>query len=181
MGKVVNADGLVQLYHKTAAENAKVSAVRYDGQREVIEVDLGYAGLPAVADNQTIASEFVVIPAGVLIEEVELVVDTAFDSANDTATLNVGWVDASDRSSNPDTDAFVKAATVTELTTPGIYRSTAVGGSSPLDAAGIGVKTTTAKLITWEVDTQAFNAGVGKLRIYFSTPNKTSDTLGDVL
>lgn len=181
MGKVVNADGLVQFYHKTAADNAKVAAISLDGEREVIEVNLDYAGLPAVADNDEIASEVVKLPAGVLIEEVELVVDVAFDSAGDTATLNVGWIDAVDRTSNLDTDAFMKAATVTELTTPGIYRSTAVGGSSPLDAAGIGTILTTTKLITWEVDTQAFTAGKGKLRIYYSQPNKTGDTLGDVL
>lgn len=181
MAKVVNADGLVQFYGKSAADNAKVASVSFDGQREVIEIDLGYAGLPAVADNQVVASDAVVLPAGVLIEEVELIVNVAFDSAGDTATLNVGWIDASDRTSNNDTDAFMKAATVTELTTPGVYRSTAVGGSSPLDAAGIGTILLQDKLITWEVDTQAFTAGNGKLRIYFSQPPKSADTLGDVL
>jgi hypothetical protein len=175
-----NSDGVFVRTGVDAADKASVSLISTAlGDQSVIEVALDWEALPAFSSAvQTIASRYVKVPAGVLIEKIELMVDVDFDSAGDTATLNVGWVDADDGTSNGDNDAFVKAATVTELSVNTLYSSTSSGGTSPLDVAGPGTATTEAKFITWDVGTQNFSAGKGKLRIFYSTPDKATDDLG---
>lgn len=171
----LNADGVWVRTGVSEADPATVSHPSYDGQQHVVEVDISWTNLPAFgATDPVIASRYVKIPANSIFEKLELVVEVAFDSAGDTATLNVGWVDADDGTSNADEDGFLEAATVAELTATGLTSGT----GSPLDVNGYGTKFTEAKYITWDVDTESFTAGVGKLRIFYSTPDQTTDELG---
>lgn len=173
-----NQDGLTVRYGTDEAKKYVVSEYRTDGPKRLIEISIDYENLPASSSGDaTVADTQAVLPSGALIELVELEVHTAFDDASgDTATLNVGWVQAADESSNTDIDAFIAAATVAEL---------AVGhkkdGTSPCDGAGRGTKLTENKKIVFSVGTQAFTAGKGTVRIYYTIPNKATDTLGTVL
>jgi hypothetical protein len=166
-----NDDGLVVRFGTERTEKAKVAEYTTDGDRRFLEVVLLWSDLPAVADGVTIISEEVRLPDGAWVEEVELVVTTEFDSAADGATLNIGTIDL-DRSSNGDTDGFVVAATEGEL---------AVGQTS--NVAGWvgdhvdGPALTSPKLITVEVDGEAFTAGEGVARIWYIMPVLSSDTL----
>lgn len=174
----VNNDGLVIRYGTDEAKPYVVSEYRYAGPRHMVEVDISYQNLPASSSGDpTVADKQAILPAGALIELVETEIHTAFDDASgDTATLNVGWVKASDETSNVDIDAFVAAASIAELVVGHKKDAT-----SPNDGAGRGTILTEAKKIVFSVGTQAFTAGKGVVRIYYVIPNKSTDTLGTVL
>ncbi len=170
----VNADGVYVRTGISQAAKAKVSQPVTFGQLQYVDVDVSAAALPAFSSAvQTIQSRYVTIPAGVLIEKVDLIVDVQYVGVS--ATLNVGWVDAVDGTSHADNDAFVAAAaTISELA-PGVHNS----GSSPCDGAGIGTITLFKKFVTVDVGTATYSAGQGRVRIYFSIPDKLTDNLGD--
>lgn len=158
-----NADSLLLKYGLAKTETASLGHYRHDGPLNVIEVSLDYAQMPAVASNSVVIDPTVVLPTGSIVERVEMITATAFDSAGDAMTLNIGWVDL-DGTSNADVDAFVVAATQTELNDGGTNIAGWVG------AEVLGSPTTTAKYITWEVDVAAATAGDGVVRIYYSKP-----------
>lgn len=106
-------------------------------------------------------------PAGVRIEKVEVIVDTAGTSGG-AATLDVG-LQRTDASTEIDYQAFVKAAAVATLTAGQIITitkgSTAVG-----DLVGTGTSTANVGYITANANTAVFTAGVIRVRIYFRRP-----------
>lgn len=156
----VNADGLEIKYGLDRTEVSAIGEFRGWGPVRVVEIEFDYTMLPAVADNSVIIGDNYTIPAGALIESVEIQNYTDWDSAGDAMTLNVGWIDQ-DRTSNTDVDAFVVAATQTELNTGGTNVAGWVG-------TPVGTETATAKLLTWEVDAAAATAGEGVIRIRYS-------------
>lgn len=161
MATWVNNDGLERRYGTDSAPESLTGEYHYDGPVKLIEIKFDYTDLPAVASNSVIIGDNFTLPKGSIVEKVEIFCDVDMDSAGDAMTLNVGWIDT-DRSSNVDVDAFVVAATQTELNT---------GGSNVAGWVGAevgGAKTTTAKLLTWEVDTAAATAGSGVIRLYVS-------------
>lgn len=167
----INKDGVLVRVGLDAAKKAPVSSVKVFGDQRVIDVDISAANLPAFGSTVT-ASRYVKIPANSLVEKVELSVEVAFTGAS--ATLSVGCIDAEGDTPTSDVDAFLNAATTAELTSLGLQSGT----SSPLDGSGVGVKYTKPQYITWTVGTADFTAGKGKLRIWYSTPDKTVDELG---
>lgn len=156
-----NDDGLTLKFGTAKTELASLGHYRHDGPTNVIEVSLDYRQMPAVASNSVVIDRTLVLPIGSVIEKVEIINSTPFTSSGSSMTLNVGWIDL-DETSNADVDAFVVAATQTELNDGGTNISGWVG------AEVLGSPTTTAKLITWEVDSQAATAGEGVCRIYYS-------------
>lgn len=106
-------------------------------------------------------------PAGVRIERVEVIVDTAGTSGG-LATLDVG-LQRTDLSTEIDYQAFVKGAAVATLTAGQVITitkgSTAVG-----DLVGTGTSTANVGYITANYNTAAFTAGVLHVRIYFRRP-----------
>lgn len=156
-----NDDSLLLKFGVEKTKTTITGHYRHDGPQNVIEIDVEYADLPAVADNSVVVDRNIVLPTGSVVEKVEIVTSTAFDSAGDAMTLNIGWIDL-DETSNADVDAFVVAATQTELNDGG----TSVAGW--VGAEVLGSPTTTAKYLTWEVDTAAATAGAGVIRIYYS-------------
>lgn len=156
-----NADGLTLEFGVEKTKSSLVGHYRHDGALNVIEIDLDYSRMPAVASADEIIDRTVVLPIGSVVEKVEMVNSTAFDSAGDAMTLCVGWIDV-DETTALDTDAFVVDATQTELNDGGTSIAGWVG------AEVLGAPTTTAKFLTWEVNTAAATAGRGKLRLYYS-------------
>lgn len=156
-----NDDGLTLKFGTEKTDPMKVGIHHQVGPLNCAEITVDYSELPAVADNSVIIDRQFVLPIGSIVEKVEIITSTAFDSAGDAMTLNIGWIDL-DETSNTDVDAFVVAATQTELNDGG----TSVAGW--VGAEVLGSPTTTAKYLTWEVDAAAATAGEGVIRIYYS-------------
>jgi hypothetical protein len=161
MGTWYNNDGLELKYGLDKVKNGLTGEFRYDGPVNCIEIEFDYSRLPTVAQNSVLIGDNYTLPVGAKIERVEIQNFVNFDSAGDAMTLNVGWINT-DRTNGVDVDAFVVAATQTELNTGGTNIAGWVGAEVG------GVPLTVAKLLTWEVDTAAATAGSGVIRIYFS-------------
>lgn len=166
----VNADGLLERYGTDQAKKTPIGEHTTDGELRVIEINLNSTNAPAVASNSVVASYHTFVPKGAFVKSVEI--DGIVDFTG-SGTLNVGWVDADDLSSNPDVDAFVVAATVAEINAGGENVSGWVG-------TAVDEVMTQARAITWEVDTAALADGAAVIRIKYLMPPKTVDTLGDV-
>lgn len=167
----VNADGLVEKYGTDQAKKTPVGEHTNDGELRIIELRLDSTNAPATASNSVVVSYNAIVPKYAFVKYVEI--DGIVDFTG-SGTLNVGWVDASDFSSNADVDAFVVAATVTEINDGGKNVSGWVG-------TAVDEVMTANRAITWEVDTAALAAGACVIRIAYFMPPKASDTLGDVL
>lgn len=166
-----NNDGLHVRFGTERAEKAKLSEYTTDGPVRMTELVINWEDLPAVAEADNIISQEVKLPAGAFVEKVEITVTTEFDSSGDAATLCIGIIDAVDGTSNLDTDYFVVDATEGEL---------AVGTTeNEAGWVGTGVDQALARtsFVTWEVNGEAYTAGEGVVRIYWSVPVDVSDTL----
>lgn len=163
MGTWLNPDGLELKYGLDKVEAGLVGEFHYDGPVRCIEIDFDYTDLPVVADNSVLIGDNYTLPIGALVERVEIQNYTDFDSAGDAMTLNVGWINT-DRTNGVDVDAFVVAATQTELNAGG----TNVTGWVGAEVGATATPLTVAKLLTWEVDVAAATAGKGVIRIYYS-------------
>ncbi len=171
MGTWTNDDGLTIRIGVAEAEKGLIGEYRNDGPEHVVEVYLDWNELPAVASNSVNISTLNKLPANIQIEAVEIVTYTDFDSAGDAMTLNVGIADADGGSTVTDVDALVVAATQAELNTGGTNVTGWVG-------AAVGTVIAESTYLTWEVDAAAATAGSGVLRVFYSVPKKTTDTLG---
>jgi hypothetical protein len=166
-----NNDGLIIKTGVDEAANSKIAEYNFYGGEHVLEIDMRYDNLPAVASNSVNVSDTFRIPAGVQINKVEVITYVDFDSAGDAMTLNVGLTDADGGTTIQDVDALVVAATQTELNTGGTNVTGWVG-------TAVGTVLAEAALVTWEVDTAAATAGKGVIKIYYTVPQNVSDTLG---
>ena len=170
MSTWTNDDGLTILSGTDEARKARVGETFTDGPLHVVEININFDNLPAVADNSVVIDENFKLPAGVVIESVELSSDVTFVGSG--ATFNVGITDADGGSTLTDVDALVTEATITELNAGG------VGASGTFAGASVGTALAEAVLLTWEVNTAAITAGNGVVRVKYSVPNPSTDTLG---
>lgn len=171
MASYNNADGLRIWFGAEEAREARVVETRSDGQSRVVEIRYDHSWLPAVATNSTVIDYGYILPEGAVISSVEILPYEDVDSAGDGATLNVGITDADGGSTLTDVDALVVAATQTEINAGGTNASGWVGNSVN------GAALTEPCYLTWEVDTEAYTAGAGLIRVEFSMPFPTTDTL----
>jgi hypothetical protein len=172
MASWINEDGLAINFGTDEAVKRNIGSYCQYGPVHWVEILMDFSELPLVADNSVILNDFFVLPDGAFIESVEIrVPETAFNSAADGELFNLGWIDT-DRSSNVDVDAFIVAATQTELNTGGTNVAGWVG-------VGVGAVLATAKLLTWEVNVEQPTAGSTVIRIKWSFPpkNAASDSL----
>ena len=160
----MNDDDLYLKYGTEKTVPGVAGEYRMVGSQRMIELRFTFSNLPAVASNDEIASDTLIIPNGAFIEAVEVVVPfTAWDSAGDAFIFNLGTIDADDRTSNLDTDDFIVAATQTEMNTGGTNVAGWVGD-------GVGTAMVGNKLLTWEQDAAAATAGDSVIRIYYQMP-----------
>lgn len=164
MATWINADGLELKFGTDRAKLEKVGEHKFDGPRRMVEIKFDSTQLPAFQaseDTFTLISEGVALPVGATIEAVEVFMYTDFDSAGDGALLSVGTVNL-DRATALDADSLIDAMTQSEAATGGTnvagWVGTLVGGA----------KLTVAKLLTWTVTVESYNAGDGVIRIYYS-------------
>lgn len=125
----LNADGLYVKFSVEEADVAAGGAFNVDGALKQIEVDIPYTELLSataaiVGSVGNPGARGVQLPKGALIEKVETIVTTAFTSSGTigSATLVMGTVEASDRSTAADVDGITAAAatgTVLGLATSG--------------------------------------------------------------
>ena len=119
----MNSDGLFVKYGTEEADTAAGGAFNVDGATRQVEVDIPYTELLSataaiVGSVGNPGARGVQLPAGAVIEKVEFVVTTAFTSSGTigSATLVMGTVEASDRSTEADLDGITTtAATGTAL------------------------------------------------------------------
>lgn len=161
-------DGLTRYYGTERATPGIAGEFRSDGSRRWIELKFDYTQVldffpGEVADDagELVVSTKTALPIGAMIEAVEVITYTDWDSAGDAFVLNMGTIDM-DGSSNGDHDSLIDAMTQTEANTGGTNIAGWVG------ALISGTPLTTAKYITWEVNGAEPTAGDGLVRIYYS-------------
>lgn len=171
MATWVNDDGLAIDFGVDEGEKGNVAGFRTNGQLREVEVLLRFGDLPAVADGVVILSDKYALPAGAFIESVKLnIPSTTWDSTSDTATWNLGTIDADDRTSNGVTGALIVDATQTEMNAGGTNVAGWVGSQ-------VGTVLSQAKLLTVEINTNAVTAGEATAIVSFRMPKTESDTL----
>ena len=160
-----NADGLYIRFGTEEAEAGAGGEYRTDGPHRMIEVDIPALSAIGAVATPTILDDMVVVPKNAFIEKVEVLVETAADSAADNATLNIGLV-RTDRTTELDYDGLITAGAQTTIDANGdiveyIQGSTAHG-------ALIGTALAYNGYLTAGYGTAAYTAGAIKVRVYFS-------------
>lgn len=167
-----NPDKLVVKFGTEESTLSNISADTGENAFRFVEIIANWADLPAVASNGVIIDSAFVLDSGVLIEGVSIKKSVDFDSTSDDMTLSIGCVDV-DGTSNYTKAAFVDAATQVELNTlaDGIENYSGWVGSL------VGTVTTKKLKFMWEVDAHAAIAGQAVIRIKWSVPPPSGNTL----
>lgn len=162
MGTWFNDDGL-QLKYGTDKTVPNIGGeFRTNGALREIEFKIDLTKLTATA---AIIDDTVFFPKNARLEEVEIVVYTAADSAADTAALNIGLV-KTDRSTAIDADGIVKALAQTNIDAAGEKVVLRKGSTGVGDL--VGVTNTSVGYFTADYDTEAYTAGVVFVRIRYT-------------
>ena len=161
MGTWNNDDGLYIKFgtdEATAGIGGHVSTAD-DYQMVSVEVDL-----TTLAATAGILDDNVWVPANARIDKVEVIVETAADSAGDAAVLNVGLI-RKDRSTEIDYDGLVAAMVQGNIDAAGETQEVVIGHTYV--GADVGTTTANAGYITADYDTAAFTAGVVLIRVFY--------------
>ena len=159
--KTANADGLTQAYG-TAEANVEIGGKVSEGQYSKLVINFDFNDLNSTTEE--IVSEQV-LPDNVNIKSAQLFVTTAFVGA--TGTLDIGLIQASDRSTAIDQDGIDVAIAVTAIDAIGDVVDCDGALITPGASAG---PITESGLVTMTNDTADFTAGAGILTIvYFHT------------
>lgn len=165
MGTWANNDGLLVRFGTSEGEAQFVGEYRGHGRLHEVEVEVLFSKLDDVAvGTEQILSDTVRIPATAHVESATFYVETAFDSAGDTATLTFGLIDE-DRSTAYDADGI--DATIAETAID------AIGDTITCDGAVINTTISNGGvplLVTATVGTEAFTAGKGWLTLRYYIP-----------
>lgn len=132
------------------------------GAYRIVELTLTGTSLTTGA---AIVHDTITIPKNARIDKVEVVATTLMDSSGNGAKLNVGLIKASDRTTEVDYDGLVAALPEASMDPAGDYQTIDVNHS--YKGALIGTTTAYKSLITADWDTEAFTAGVAKVRIFY--------------
>ncbi len=163
----VNADGLAVPVPRDAGTVTRGGERDFDGRHETfVEIDLTALPTVASADTQLVA-EYITIPNGALVEDVEIVVTKAATSAG-SATLDIGLVDQ-DRSTEIDFNGLVAALAKTAIDAIGEHTKINVGSTGA--GALVGTKITNTGLLVAQAGTADFTAGKIEVRIHWFVPN----------
>lgn len=161
----VNDDGLVVKTGVDEAASAKGGEWETDGDQRIVEFVLDWEDMPAFdAGTFSILNDGMRVPeSGWRIEYVEHRVIEAWDSSGDALTLDVGLVDADDRTTEYDFDGIIEAATQAELnanTTPSRNEAAYVGG-----VVGVDISNDVPLLFCVDIDGATATAGRSVVRI----------------
>lgn len=152
--------GLEQVVPQTGGE------FRTPGSRRLIEFKLDVTALgtsPAIITGL----DNVVLPAGMYIEEVEVINDgVALTGTN--AVLNIGLI-KTDRTTAIDVDGVLKVAPRTDFASAGSKKSYTVGVTGAGDLVGVSSGSFPAHF-TADYDTAAFVGGTVTIRVWYRKP-----------
>lgn len=167
MGTWTNADGLkidLGVTEATSQNTSYTQAGEYKslGSNRVQEQTIDLTKMAAFG-SVTILNDKTFFGAGWVPEMVEI--ETIVAATGATATLSVGLVKNSDRTTAISATAFVNAAAIATFAAVGT-RLTLTAGSTAA-GANIGVATTFDALWTVTVGTANFTAGKIKVRVYY--------------
>ena len=164
-----NSDNLFVKFGTTEADAAEGGQVQSSGNRNIAEFEIDMTDLPNITASVLYLSDTLVIPAGAIIDQVDVIIHEA--TAGTNSNFNLGLRKASDRTAYDDDGLLIAAdgwhtsaiGTVTEYTQ----------GSTDHGAV-LGIISTTDSFVVASYDTAAFTDGVIKVRIYWYTPRKTT-------
>jgi len=167
MGTWTNADGLKIDYGVTEATSQNTSYTpggeyKSFGPRRVSEQVIDLTKMNAFG-TVTILNDKAFFGAGWVPEEVEL--ETVVAATGATATLSVGLVRNSNRSTAISATAFINAAAIATFAAVGTKLTFTAGSTAA--GANIGVATTFDALWTVTVGTADFTAGKVKVRVFW--------------
>lgn len=157
-----NTDGLYLKYGTSKAVPATAGDFVSPGGLRVIELKI--ADLTTLTTTAAIQDDNVYVPTNCIIEQVEVIADTAATSGG-SATLNIGLM-KDDRSTTISDTALISAAALTTIDGTG-EKTTYVLGTS---GAGTKIGTTIGSdrgYITAKYGTAAFTAGAVTVRILY--------------
>lgn len=156
-------DGLTKFYGTSRTTPTTAGEYRHDGPLHMIEVKID---LTALATGAAVLANTTELPAGMRIEEIEIVADTAATSSG-SAVLNIGLI-RQDRTTELDYDGFVAALAKTAYDAAGEKTVIRVGSTGA--GALLGTTLAYAGLLTADYDTAAFTAGTIYVRIRYYKP-----------
>jgi hypothetical protein len=154
MGTWDNNDGLHIKYGNDEASVSKGGELMIPHAGELTWVfDFTSADLNGTS---TVIFDEILLPNDLILESAILDVDTAFDSASETATLTIGLIDQ-DRSTVIDADGIDATIAETDLDS--------VGAQVVCDGALVGTQLSNSGYLTMAAGTEAFTAGAGRLTV----------------
>lgn len=157
-----NPDGLIQYFGPRYTENNIAQTSHPANGEKVLQVYVRGEDIPAsVADAATLAADprAAYIPAGAYLVSAVFLVDEAFDSAGDAATLDIGLTSLA----GVVTDMNGIDAAVAEA-------ALAAGADIASDGALIGTKMAGNVRVVFGYGTEAFTSGSGRLVLKFVEP-----------
>lgn len=157
----LNADKLYIKFGNDKGTAANGGAYSIDGAYNVI--DLKLTGT-SIASAQTIVNDVVFLPEGARIDRVQIVCETAWDSAADNTVLNIGLMKVADRLVY-DADGLVAAIPQASMDAAGEVQEVIIGHTYV--GSAIGTTLTEPCYITADYDTAAATAGVIRVRVYY--------------
>lgn len=161
----MNNDGLYIKYGLSEGVTANGGQILDRGPYRMVELTLtGTAIVSSSASGAGIVHDTVVIPKNARIDKVEVVATTLMDSAGGNAVLNIGLIKL-DRTTEIDFDGLVAALPEASMDPAGDYQTIDVNHAKK--GALIGTTTAFKGLLTADYDTEAFTAGVIKVRVFY--------------
>lgn len=162
-----NNDGLRVKFGTEEATVTVGGEFRSPGSLRWVEFDLDYSVLTSATAGSTIVMDNVAIPLGARIERVQVVAETAWDSAADNFVLDMGLI-ALDRSTEVDYDGLIASLPQASMDPAGEINEIIIGHTYV--GALVGTTLAAAGLVTVDYDTAAPTAGRSVIRIYYYIP-----------
>lgn len=166
MATWTNADGLVIQLGNTEATLGKGGT--YDdvrGGSTCIEFVVQHTDIPLT--TATVIDQMVTLPAGVILETVEIIAETAVTSGG-SATIDFG-LQRLDRTTELDYNGIVAALAITALNAAG-KRVVIQNGSTGAGALFNGTATANAGVFTLNALVAALTAGKLRIKLFFYRP-----------
>lgn len=158
IGNLYNKYGLEQVVPMAGGEIANTGDTR--------EIDFKITLTDLAASSAIVTgTDNLVFPAGFRVEEVEVICETAVTSGG-AATLNLGLVRASDRTTEIDVDGILAVAPITDWNAVGETKTYRVGVTGIGALAGVTSGSYPGHFVA-DYDTAAFTAGVITVRVRF--------------
>ena len=164
MGTWTNNDGLYIKFGTTEATVGTAGELKEYGPLRVVEVEIDYTMLATAA---AVMSDTVMIPNGARIERIQVVTETAWDSAGDAFVMNLGLIDQ-DRTTELDYNGFIAALPQASMDPAGEINEVIIGHTYV--GALVGTTLSNTGLITADWDTAAPTVGKSVFRIYYYIP-----------